>query len=187
MDSVNLRGNLGVDFGGVIVRSGIAMPGEDTTHHLDGVMAAHLGAFEGFASLFQAFSGRVWIVSKAGPRMQSLTRAWLDHVSFYSRTGFPAANLRFCMKREDKLGICEELAIRHFIDDRLDVLEVLRSTVEHLYLFGDAADAARCPPWATFLPSWERATLLLTQLARTESGSVAAHGDTPVAKGKRPN
>lgn len=158
------------------------MPDEDTTAHLDSVMAAQPGAIEGFASLFRAFGGRVWIVSKAGPRMQKLTRTWLDRASFYSRTGFPAANLRFCLKREDKLGICEELALTHFIDDRLDVITLLRSSVEHLYLFGEAADAGRCPPWATFLPSWEQTTAMFAQLARTgeerEERHPAAQSDT---------
>ena len=79
---------------------------------------------------------------------------WTQSVDFFARTGVPAANVRFCLTREEKAPICEELALTHFIDDRVHIMQILRGTVANLYLFGDEPDARTCPPWATFVSTW---------------------------------
>ncbi len=47
-----------------------------------------------------------------------------------------AEHVRFCRERPQKLPICAELGITHFIDDHMEIMDVLRPIVPHLYLFG---------------------------------------------------
>jgi hypothetical protein len=132
---------LGVDFGRVI--HGAAAPdGPEDTVFLQGSHDEALaspptdGAFDVLPRLVERFGGRVWIISKCGPRIQARTLAWLDHHDFYARTGIPRGNVRFCRKREEKRGHCAKLQITHMIDDRIDVHRALLDTVPCRYLFG---------------------------------------------------
>ena len=148
---------IGLDFGGVIVRGRDHVSGEDTSiEDGDGAQVANVGALEGVSQLVSACDGCVWIVSKAGPRMQAQTLAWLEKVSFFPRTGLSAEHVKFCLQREDKKAICAELNLSHFVDDRIHVMQILRATVPHLYLFGHHEDAKFCPPWARFVQSWDQ-------------------------------
>jgi hypothetical protein len=70
--------------------------------------------------------GRVIIDSPPGAR----------HHDFFTRTGIPDANTRFCLRRPDKAIHCAELGITHFVDDKPDVHEALADLVPHRYLFG---------------------------------------------------
>ena len=70
---------IGIDFGGVIVRNRKLVRDEDTgLAGSDKAAVAQDGVFDAIHE----------IISKAGPRMQARTRAWLDTVDFFSRTGF---------------------------------------------------------------------------------------------------
>lgn len=111
-----------------------------------------IDALDVLAALVPRFEGRVWVISKCGPRIEQRTRQWLDHHDFAARTGIPRAHLRFCRTRAGKLPHCTELGITHMIDDRLDVHRHLRGHVPHLYLFG--AQAAPAPDWVTHAPDW---------------------------------
>lgn len=102
--------------------------------------------------LVRAFAGRVWLVSKAGARIEALTRRWLTHQRFFERVGLPADAVRFCRRRPDKRVHAIELGLSHFIDDRSDVLAALVGAVPHLYLFG--AQTAPTPTFATHVADW---------------------------------
>ena len=71
----NLLPALGVDFGGVIHGVTYRPDGPDT--FLEGTLDQALatpampGALETLARLAKLFEGRVWVVSKCGPRVQS--------------------------------------------------------------------------------------------------------------------
>ncbi len=146
---------IGLDFGGVIVRSRASIEGEDTRlAEGEGAEVALPGAFEGVRELVAMCGGEVWIVSKAWPRMQARTLAWLDAAAFHERTGLDRGHVRFCLERADKAGICRELGITHFVDDQMEVLEALRGTVPHLYRFGEPGEGADPPPWATCVSEW---------------------------------
>jgi hypothetical protein len=133
------------------------------------------GAFEAIAELVRAFEGRVWLVSKCGPRIQSLTRRWLERQDFFGRTGLPPEQLRFCLKRPEKRDHCAAIAATHFIDDRLDVLTHLVGLVPHLYWFGHQAPGARAPEWATQTLDWSEArAAVLRRLPRPSVGSEQA-------------
>jgi hypothetical protein len=94
------------------------------------------GMFDVVPEVVSRFEGRVWLISKCGPRVQEKTRRWLAHHRFFERTGVNPAHLRFCLERPQKALHCAELGITHFIDDRRDVLEAMQAVVPNLYLFG---------------------------------------------------
>nr|CTQ93952.1 hypothetical protein [Kibdelosporangium sp. MJ126-NF4] len=146
-----------MDFGRVI-NDGASHPGGDDTVFLTGSVEdamrtlAMPDAFDTLARLVEVFDGKVWIVSKAGERTQERTLQWMDHNGFWSATGIPRANVRFCRKRPEKAVHCRQLGVTHFIDDRRDVLGHLRGLVEHLYLFG--VQKAGPPEWVVATPTW---------------------------------
>ncbi len=148
---------LGVDFGRVI-NDGASHPSGDDTAFLSGTEAAVLatpsmpGAIDGLARLAAAFGGRVWIISKCGPRVQRHTELWLAHHRLFARIGVDASHLRFCRRRQDKAPICAELGITHFIDDRAEVLAHLRGVVEHRFLFGPQTTTT--PDDLHAVPTW---------------------------------
>lgn len=156
---------LGIDFGRVI-NEGSAQPGGDDTTFLSGGFEAAMrtpakpDAFEVIARLVPQFGSRVWIVSKCGERIQERTRQWLDYNDFWSKTGIPPANTRFCRQRPEKAVHCKRLQITHFIDDRRDVLGHMRGTVENLYLFGPQKSLA--PDWVTATLTWADVELAVT-------------------------
>ena len=94
------------------------------------------GMFDVVPEVVSRFEGRVWLISKCGPRVQEKTRRWLAHHKFFERTGVHPDHLRFCLERPQKALHCAELGITHFIDDRRDVLEAMQAFVPNLYLFG---------------------------------------------------
>jgi hypothetical protein len=132
---------LGIDIGRVLIAPD-APNGRADTSFIGGTLADALatppypGMFDVVPSLVQRFEGRVWLVSKAGPRVQEKTRHWLRHHRFFERTSIPSDNLRFCLERAQKAGHCASLGITHFIDDRPDVLDHLEGVVPHRFLFG---------------------------------------------------
>jgi len=158
-----MKARFGIDFGGVIVRKRAQYRDEDTdlADHSKADVAID-GVFEAVREVVQICDGFVWIVSKAGPRMEARTRAWLAAVDFYSYTGLDPAHVRFCHERQEKKGVCRELKISHFIDDRIHVMQILRHTVPHLFLFGDQGAERFCPTWATFVSRWSEIPGLLT-------------------------
>jgi hypothetical protein len=128
---------IGVDIGRVIIHG----DGADTNffaHDLDEAMRTPAvgGAFAGVATLVERFDGRVWLVSKCGPKIQARSLAWLDHHEFWAQTGVDRSNVRFCRERPEKAVHARRLGLTHFVDDRLDVLQHLVGLVDRLYLFG---------------------------------------------------
>ncbi len=146
---------LGLDFGGVIVKAHDRNACEDTTlSFADRMDVAHDGALEGIKTMVSLTGGAVWIVSKAGPKMQQITRDWLDAVDFYSKTSMARDHLCFCEERPQKETICTFLNITHFVDDRLHIMQILRHCVPNLLLFGTEKIRRFCPPWASLVTNW---------------------------------
>lgn len=151
---------LGIDIGRVLIAPDPADSRADTSFiggTLEAVLATppYEGMFETVPDLVKRFGGQVWLVSKAGPRVQEKTRHWLRHHRFFERTGIAPGHLRFCLERAQKAQHCLELAITHFIDDRPDVLEHLEGVVRNRYLFGPqlkvqpTAGVVAVPTWAS--------------------------------------
>jgi hypothetical protein len=167
---------LGIDIGRVIISAG---SGRGDTSFLDGDLAAALrtpparDALPIIRDLVVTFGGRVWLVSKAGPRVQDRTRRWLDHHRFWEVTGMNRAKLRFCRRRDEKAEIARELGLTHFIDDRPDVLAAMLGVVRFRFLFGPQRAA---PPQHTHVLDWQSAAAAIrASLTGAEtSGSAAA-------------
>lgn len=170
---------LGVDIGRVIIGGG-DQPGADTSF-LDGdedrAMAtpAVPGALETLPLLVQAFSGRVWLVSKCGPKVQARTRRWLRQHGFSQQTGIPMENLRFCLQRPQKADHARQLRLTHFIDDRLDVLTALRSLVPTLLLFGPQRRPISESGWFQPAPTWDTVRRLLLDPSGQPRAAADAH------------
>lgn len=147
---------LGLDFGRVIMCPPADAVGADTrflTMPEDEALAISppADAFEVISALVHTFGGRVYIVSKAGPRIQSLTRRWLDAHHFFELTGLDKRALRFCRERSEKREHAIKLGLTHFVDDRVDVLSHLTGVVPHRYLFGPHVSV---PSWAVHVLDW---------------------------------
>ncbi|MFN7971028.1 MAG: hypothetical protein U0166_01535 [Acidobacteriota bacterium] len=148
---------LGVDIGRVLMCPA-GDDGRPDTSFLDGderqalavPAAPHL--YEVLPGVVRSFEQRVWLVSKAGPRIERLTLRWLHHHDFYRRTGLRQDRVRFCRRREDKREHALVLGLTHFIDDRPDVLEHLRGVVANLFLFG--AQRQLAPDWTVPVRDW---------------------------------
>ena len=169
--SSNAAPVLGVDIGRVIIHG----DGPDTSFvggsDADAMKTPAMdGAVESLGRLCRRFGGRVWLVSKCGPRIQARTRRWLDRHRFFQTTGIPYGQLRFCLDRRDKAPICDELGIGLFVDDRLDVLEAMRDVVEHRFQFG----ATSAPPGIVPVPTWGAAEHAI--LRALDSGAVPRSG-----------
>ena len=148
--------NLGIDIGRVIIAPNAT--DDDDTSFIGGTLEHALatpaceGVYDVLPDLVRWYEGRVWLVSKARPRVQEKTRRWLAQQQFFERTGIASHHLRFCQERSEKAVHCRELAITHFIDDRADVLRHLEGIVAHRYLFGPQADPS--PPGLVPVESW---------------------------------
>lgn len=132
---------LGIDFGGVIVpAANFGALEKSSILHPDPEVALKTGplpgAIESVGQLVAALEGRVWIVSKAFPRTEARTLQWMSHWNFFGATGMCPDQVRFCRERGRKRDHCKELGITHFIDDRLDIMQILKGQVDHLFLFG---------------------------------------------------
>lgn len=122
------------------------------------------GALEAIPALVDLFGHRVFIVSKAGPKIASLTRQWLGIRGAVGPEGIDPASVHFVRKRPDKHPVCEQLGVTHFVDDRLDVLQHLAS-VERRYLFtgglGQHEPPATVPDDIIVVSTWSRLVGLL--------------------------
>jgi hypothetical protein len=153
---MNPEPRLGVDIGRVIITPDDTRDADTSFLRGSEADALHTppnaGAFEALAVLTEAFDGRVWLVSKCGPKIERRSRAWLDHHSFFARTGVSDRNLRFCRERRDKALHCTRLAITHFVDDRADVMRHLTGLVPWLFLFGPQTGPV--PGGVTWVRDW---------------------------------
>jgi hypothetical protein len=157
---------IGIDIGRVVICPTDALDGPDTSFlrvskELAMAIPPAPGAEATIRSLVQATGGNVWFVSKAGNRIQALTREWFRHNDFHARTQTSKDSLHFCIERHEKRGIAQRLRLTHFIDDRQDVLSAMVGVVPNLYLFGVQSGPA--PRWCTSVSDWSVvARLLLT-------------------------
>lgn len=161
-----MKRNIGIDIGRVIIGA-VGSDGRVDTSFLSGGEEHAMrtppspGAFETIRALVAQNEGRVWLVSKCGKRIEDRSRRWLEHQDFFAKTGVSQDNLRFCKRRPDKAGHARDLALTHFIDDRVDVHRHLVDIVPNLYLFGVQDQPA--PDWLTHVHDWDDVARLLTE------------------------
>jgi hypothetical protein len=176
---------LGIDIGRVII-DGPSHPGGGDTAFFQGDDATMLatpemaGAVECIARLTRALDGRVWLVSKCGPRVQARTVRWLNAHDFYRRTALPPGNLRFCLTRPDKRGHCLDLGLTHFVDDHPEVHDAIQGAVDYQYFFGPQAQPV--PAYGVHAPTWADAERLIGE---SLAGYPAGAGGQPSAPASR--
>ncbi|BCJ61430.1 hypothetical protein Jiend_48520 [Micromonospora endophytica] len=157
---------LGIDIGRVII-DGSAHPCGGDTAFFSGDEATMLatpevpGAIETIARLVPRFGGRVWLVSKCGPRVQARTLRWLVAHDFYRRTGVDRNQVRFCRARADKRVHCLDLDLTHFVDDHPEVHAAIRGAVAHQYFFGPQRRPV--PRYGHPTPTWVDVERLVTR------------------------
>ncbi len=120
-----------------------------------------------------AFEGSVWIVSKAGGRTEAPTRQWFELWDFFDSTGLSEDHVRFCRERTDKLPVCLELGINHFIDERIHIMQILRGAVAYLYLFGDKTQNRSARRWVTLVVHGDEAYEAIVRNLLRSSGEGA--------------
>ncbi|GAA5202267.1 hypothetical protein GCM10023322_83870 [Rugosimonospora acidiphila] len=155
---------LGVDIGRVIIAGPAHSTGADTAffHGDEATMLATPevpDAVAALARLTERFDGRVWLVSKCGPRIQARTLRWLDAHDFYRRTGVSPDRVCFCRERAEKRPYCERFGLTHFVDDRPEVHAAIRGAVEHQYFFGP--QHLPVPGYGQHAPTWADAERLI--------------------------
>lgn len=114
------------------------------------------------------FDGRVYLVSKCGPKVQERTRLWLAHRDFYTTTGIDPSKLHFVRERNQKAAVCRHLGVTDFVDDRIGVLQSL-DWMAGRFLF-KPENPPQLPPWVVHVRSWvelERHLRELKPLARS--------------------
>lgn len=159
---------LGVDIGRVLI--GPVLDGQADTSFLGGTFERAMetppspGAFDAMASLVEAFVGRVYLVSKCGSSVQDKTWHWLRHQGFWEATGMKPKNVRFCLRRPEKAGICAELGITHFVDDRVDIIASLDGVVATRILFGEQDTCVQVPRGAHVALNWAEVIPMLLPL-----------------------
>jgi len=132
---------LGIDIGRVIIEGG-TKDMKDTTFVDAQGQAEYLntpeveGAVESITQLVEMFDGNVWLISKCYENTQKKTRKWLAKQKFFRTTGVKDHRIIFCLERRQKVGICEDLGITHFIDDRMGCLAPMNGKVRYRFLFG---------------------------------------------------
>lgn len=149
---------LGVDVGGVITGRDDSV-GADPEAHMFGLHYLNAPANEFCFEVLHRlnaglFTERVYLISKGHQRMQSRMREWLHHVSFHEATGIPPGRWRFVLERADKVPVCTELGVAHFVDDHEAVLQLLRSVVPSLYLMTGNPKYGHASSFYTVVGDW---------------------------------
>ncbi len=150
---------IGFDVGGVVIDR--VNDKTDTSffsdRYLDSTAVPHV--FEEVAGLVTRFGpDDSFIISKCGENVQRKTLEWLLHNGFYARTGMLPAHVHFCLRRDGKHPIAQELGLTHFVDDRVEVLGYMKS-VTHRIAFQphDMHKFARLMPQVTVADDWPHA------------------------------
>jgi hypothetical protein len=117
------------------------------------------GAFDVVRDAVERTGGHVYVVSKCGPRIATLTLAWMEHQRFFELTGVERRNVFFVRKRPEKRDVAARHGLTHFVDDRLDVLGAMVGLVPRLVWFG--GNAREAPEWASPAHDWAAARSLL--------------------------
>jgi hypothetical protein len=85
----------------------------------------------------------VWLISKCGKKIQDRSLAWLEAYEFFEVTGVKPEQVIFCRQRKEKSPIAESLALRVFIDDRVDIISSMENIVAHPILFRSWEEALK--------------------------------------------
>jgi hypothetical protein len=127
------------------------------------------GSFESLAEVVR--SGQfenVYIVSRASLITRTYFLFRLSRSGFWEKTGIPRKNIRFCLKNREKVGICKQLGVTHFIDDRPQVLAPMQD-LERRFAFNpkprEEKKYSAVLAGSTIVRSWKELKPLLLLIA----------------------
>lgn len=139
------KNRIGIDIGGVIIAEDTDKPDLFfSSHFLKAKPVSN--SFETIKELIDTFSSEnIFIISKCGPEIQKKSLLWLEDNFFFQKTGFKRENINFCLHRNEKAIIAENLNLTHFIDDRYTVLKhfLPLSQIKQLFLFNPNVEEMR--------------------------------------------
>ena len=161
------EGKIGIDIGDVII-DGVKNERTDTSFLGDQYLqtTAVPGAFETIKALVDSqFGNRVYLISQCSEKVEMRIRRWLDYHDFHNLTGVSHGRVWLCRTPAEKIRLCGEIGITHFVDDKLEVLSYLVNIVPNRYLFRskprEIAKFPRFLPQVTQVQSWEEIAKLL--------------------------
>ena len=169
----------GIDFGGVITSTDKKST-QDTFFKGDHLKTKALeGAFEGVKRLVNMCgASNVYIVSKAYPNTQRKTLEWLEHHDFYGKTGLHPDHVYFCLERREKAGICKQLGINHFVDDRFDCIEHMEMPWKNKFLFNHMVLKHRMEQ-PTYVNNWKELISHFVDVPEHKSAPLFSYDDFP--------
>lgn len=154
------RDGVGFDFGRVVTEFLLGRKASEIgDSFLD--VPPYTGAFEGVAALVDAATPSltcvVSYVSELGGVVETMTRRWLQYHNFYKETGFRPDKIGFTTNWRDKASLLMQLTdgkAKSFTDDKLMVLERMRPTVPHLFLYGQQPAEQVTPGGIEHVADW---------------------------------
>jgi len=155
------RPRIGIDIGGVIIADGDT---DDEIFFSPEYLStpAVPGALEAIAEL--GTWATCYIVSKVGTTKQRRCRQWLFAHQVPTRCQIPPERWHFSASRAEKGLVAQQLELDGFVDDHLEVLAVMPSTVRCRILFGVAPG---CTEQAVHAPDWSTALKAINSCLRT--------------------
>lgn len=150
---------IGIDVGGVLRQKRIGR--NDLKKYLDTPLLP--GALEVVTWLAATFGKEnIYIISKCPEEKERDIRLWLEKTSVMPQF-IPNENIFFCRERVEKATIASAHGIDIFIDDRVDVLNVMKDIVKHRFLFtgggteefSEDSSIICCPNWESVMAAFK--------------------------------
>lgn len=124
--------HIGIDIGGVIrgdFDKSLSVQQYMAVNPLD-------NATKVIKSIIDAYGAEnTFIISRCPKYAEKVNIKWLEKQKMFADIGFMRKNVYFCRERTDKAKIAKRLKLTHFIDDRVEVLDVMKDIVKYRILF----------------------------------------------------
>ncbi len=97
------------------------------------------------------FGPRIHLISQCDEETERTRWAWLRARGFFARTGVLPDHVHFCREPWQKAKVCVDLAVSHFVENRIAAMKHVNS-VPNLYLYHpDPAECAVHPQFMRYV------------------------------------
>jgi hypothetical protein len=167
---LKMKYTLGVEVGAAIINMDGDSRKETSFKGIDYLRTSPVpDAFDILKILVRHFEGRVFLTSKCESRVRPRINGWLHDRYFYEITGVAPGKLHFYEKDEERIDVCRDLELTHFVHNRIGALATLANLVPNLYLLQPrVAEVARFSsfvPRVTSVRNWQEIGRLLVPQA----------------------
>lgn len=122
---------IGIDIGGVLRRKRSSLVSHD-----DMLQPPTPDAIEVMKHIVTRYGKEnLYIVSKVSEESEESMLTWLQDNGIFDYVGMDPLHVHFCRLRTDKVQIANKLQLVYFVDDRADVLEPMRGTVNRRIMY----------------------------------------------------